>query len=630
MNYTDWMPYSLVHTSKEISIHSFSNFLKARKMKEGDKFDNAAVPADGDKEVVQGNNTDETRTSNLTTSNTTIWRDFVEDENLKLSMRLMASHPGVEYDNEEQQRPTLTTICGEFVVDDGTTLSDRVPISRGIDVERQHSLQDSLVAIQSTIMPLPTSELLTGAARRDQTLPGAVAILPFRVIRTPETEAVQRNTSNTTSTSTSTRRRHNIIINEAVVVTTGEELFAISHQETETQIASVCQETPEAEVFDGKVLQEKMKKNTNQCIFGLGLVLCLIVVVVVAVLTALIISGKTSKEKNLEFSSPQSQQEADSTNYSLFQEGLPFAAIKVIEEVGSPYYLANIWMRKDENLNSYSKLRQRQRFILASLYYGTGGDSWFQNDNWLSYDISECDWYYQTSDEEMQGIPVCDENDNLLSLGVASNNLQGIFPVLTPFLSQPFLPHIRAVDISHNNLSGVTPALYATDKIEVMIFSNNSFHRISPVSGGKVPGEVRVLKCNSNVIGGATLRGLALLFMPKLEVYNLTENRFDGIISPNFKFCKNLTYLGLGHNFLSSTLPSELGLLTAITGVDVAGNAELGGTVPSELGSLFRLRHLDLRETNITGQLGSLCDSMDIGAATNVFANCTLIQCCGR
>ena len=51
------------------------------------------------------------------------------------------------------------------------------------------------------------------------------------------------------------------------------------------------------------------------------------------------------------------------------------------------------WLIGDPFLANYSAARILQRMALATFYFSTRGDQWIVNDNWLSYDHHECEWY---------------------------------------------------------------------------------------------------------------------------------------------------------------------------------------------------------------------------------------------
>ena len=72
---------------------------------------------------------------------------------------------------------------------------------------------------------------------------------------------------------------------------------------------------------------------------------------------------------------------------------LPNETIQELRYDDSPQTKAVQWMKEDPNLEDYSEGRLVQRFALATLYYSTGGDDWYNVTNWLSTDIHECFWF---------------------------------------------------------------------------------------------------------------------------------------------------------------------------------------------------------------------------------------------
>lgn len=289
--------------------------------------------------------------------------------------------------------------------------------------------------------------------------------------------------------------------------------------------------------------------------------------------------------------------------------------------------------------------------MLAFLYYVSNGDQWFAKDGWISYTTHECDWYYYSNEPTMKNQPSCNEDGDIVRIGLTSNNLRGDFPAWPHLLSQLFLSKLRAFDVSHNELSGVTPVISGSGQMETSILSNNTFYSPPSGGGGSAWLNFRIIKFDSNNYSGSWWHCCYPL-LPNIEFYNITGNQFVGQIPGTMGlFCRDLSWVGMASNLLTGSIPTEFGLLTAMTHLDLSGNAEMNGTIPSELESLTQLTHLDLRGTMITGDLPlSFCDSgnvddVDIGvgngttaiavasASANrtrvkVLANCSLVNCC--
>ena len=71
-----------------------------------------------------------------------------------------------------------------------------------------------------------------------------------------------------------------------------------------------------------------------------------------------------------------------------------------------------------------------------------------------------------------------------------------------------------------------------------------------------------------------------------------------------------LTALALPNNGLAGTLPAEFADLSALTSLDLSGNAGLTGSIPSTLGSLVALTSLDLSRSGWTGNVPAALGSL--------------------
>ena len=139
--------------------------------------------------------------------------------------------------------------------------------------------------------------------------------------------------------------------------------------------------------------------------------------------------------------------------------------------------------------------------------------------------------------------------------------------------------------------------------------------------------KLRVIKLDGNRLFG--YHAPVFWYLPHLEVVNITGNLFDREIAMELHYCANLTYVGLGDNQFTGTIPSELGLLTALKQLDLSGNAQIHGTIPTEVLSMTSLTLLDVTKTSVDGSLPpSLCQKEDEDKHLKIKANCSLVQCC--
>ena len=219
---------------------------------------------------------------------------------------------------------------------------------------------------------------------------------------------------------------------------------------------------------------------------------------------------------------------------------------------------------------------------------------------------------------------------SLFSTSLPTTNLRGTFPAVRVRPND----NLKILDISNNAIEGIAPpASIDYPLLEVLIFSNNNFTGLITGGGGFSAFKLRVIKVDGNQFLGSESASdtMALAFLLKnLEVFNLTNNNYDGKISPSVRFLKNLTYLGIGGNFLSGTIPSEIGLLPRLKGLDVSGNSRISGTIPTEFGLLSDLTFLDVAGTQVRGEFpNQLCQrAANKEADMHLCGNCSLLECC--
>lgn len=191
--------------------------------------------------------------------------------------------------------------------------------------------------------------------------------------------------------------------------------------------------------------------------------------------------------------------------------------------------LALDWLSKNQFLNTYSDETKLQRFALATIFYSTDGDSWTQNDLWLS-DIDECDWYSSENIDE-----VCGSGGNLDEVDLKSNNLRGKLP-WTQLAS--LASDLLILDLQDNGLSGPIQNVVA-DLSSLLLF------------------DVR-----GNEFSGTIPSGLGQLI--DARQLDLSQNRLTGRIPSELSSMTSLESLWLNDNFLSGDIPSELGRLSSL------------------------------------------------------------------
>jgi Leucine rich repeat len=120
-------------------------------------------------------------------------------------------------------------------------------------------------------------------------------------------------------------------------------------------------------------------------------------------------------------------------------------------------------------------------------------------------------------------------------------------------------------------------------------------------------GRVTALYLSEQNVQGRIPDDLGLLTaMTSLDLWG---NNMTGTIPSSLAAMTDLVKLGLDNNRLTGTIPSSLAALTAMTSFQMWEN-RLNGTIPSSLGALTGLEVLDLGENMLTGTIPSSLAAM--------------------
>jgi hypothetical protein len=123
-----------------------------------------------------------------------------------------------------------------------------------------------------------------------------------------------------------------------------------------------------------------------------------------------------------------------------------------MSDSSTPQSRALEWLSADQGLGTYSSLRKKQRFALATFFFSTNGEKWRRNDGWLSVD-DECQWYTTGSTASP-----CDQDGLYSSLKLNFNDLDGSIPPELALLSGS----LTSLDLIHNDngtsLHGALPS----------------------------------------------------------------------------------------------------------------------------------------------------------------------------
>jgi hypothetical protein len=201
------------------------------------------------------------------------------------------------------------------------------------------------------------------------------------------------------------------------------------------------------------------------------------------------------------------------------------------DTLDSPQSLALDWLSKNQLLATYTSDQVLQRFVMSTLYFSTGGESWKKRDLWLS-DSDECEWWSSETQSD-----ACNESGQIDKIDLEDNGLSGSLP--------------------WNELAILGPQLLILE-----IFANQ-------VSGSL-----------SSTVGKLT----------SLIVLDLQRNGFTGTIPGEFEQLQALRHLILAENEFSGTIPSELTEVSGLESLSLSDNS-FEGSIPDELNSMSALRN---------------------------------------
>lgn len=198
----------------------------------------------------------------------------------------------------------------------------------------------------------------------------------------------------------------------------------------------------------------------------------------------------------------------------------------------SPQSLALTWLSGNQFLESDSTFRQLQRFVLATLYHSTRGETWLQDDRWLS-DADECNWYQSETEND-----VCTAEGTLLEIDLDNNSLSGSLPWTELAILKS---ELMVLDVFANGLSG---------SISTMV--------------GELTSLIAIDLQQNDIIGTLPIQ---LQELTSLQFLLLADNALSGTIPAQFSQMTSLKSIRLSRNSFRGTIATELGLLTNLQSV---------------------------------------------------------------
>jgi Leucine-rich repeat (LRR) protein len=298
----------------------------------------------------------------------------------------------------------------------------------------------------------------------------------------------------------------------------------------------------------------------------------------------------------------------------------------------SPQAQAYEWLVNDPGLPGYSAAKIIQRYALSTFYFSTGGDAWVENTLWLSEE-DECSWFTRSASFplcEAGEIVTLEMDFNNLSgslppelalltklervelSGGPDAFLSGSLPSELGILSS-----LDSFSVRGNQMSGTIPSdLGNWTWLRTLNLSLNRF-------SGRLSSELgQMARLSEIFMGSNELTGpLPAEIGQATGLFRLSlgDNNLSGGLPTEIGLLPELRYIYMETNQVSS-LPSEIGLLSNLIVIAMFENS-LSGPLPSEIGGLIELRSLLLSKNSLTstipteiGLLGNQLGKLKLGA----------------
>jgi len=190
---------------------------------------------------------------------------------------------------------------------------------------------------------------------------------------------------------------------------------------------------------------------------------------------------------------------------------------------------------------------ESERDGLMAIYDSTDGANWGTNTDWNTTS-DPCSWF---------GVS-CDDDNNIIGLGLTENNLTGSIPSEIENLT-----HLVEFDLSYNKLVGNIPSqIGLLSQLEILYLNANELTGTIPVE-----------------IGSLSL----------LKEIDLEWNKFEGSIPTEFGDLENLIFLDFADNNLTGTIPATFIALTKLEYLSLDLN-HLNGIIPKSIVDLTQLK----------------------------------------
>jgi len=201
-------------------------------------------------------------------------------------------------------------------------------------------------------------------------------------------------------------------------------------------------------------------------------------------------------------------------------------------------------------------------------------------------DEHECKW---------NGVS-CDDYERIRGIELRGQEIRGMIPT-----EMAKMPYLQSFNIIYNDMYGGLPSEFGSMENLVSIeLDFNFFTGEIPMEWYKGSKQLERLTLGGNFLTGTIPTEIGL--MEYLKGYNIFNNDFSGSIPTQIGLLRFLSYTWMERNLLTGTIPSEIGKLKRLQELWMYRNRFIGN-LPSEMGMLDKLETLRLYMNSFDGSI---------------------------
>eukprot|EP00934_Nitzschia_sp_Nitz4_P009448 Nitzschia sp. Nitz4//scaffold31_size150131//32458//36173//NITZ4_002814-RA/size150131-augustus-gene-0.135-mRNA-1//-1//CDS//3329547617//9438//frame0 len=267
---------------------------------------------------------------------------------------------------------------------------------------------------------------------------------------------------------------------------------------------------------------------------------------------------------------------------------------------------ALVWLAS-ANDSQFSDVLRSERFALANIFIGTGGESWVQSANWLSSQ-SACNWFGSTCiDGRIEALTLSANNavgelpaeivilEKLVLFSFSRNQIEGEIPQ-----EIFFSPNLTGLYLNDNQLSGSIPdTVFEATFLEDFDMSNNKLSGTIPMAIANLSYLMALNIANNSITG--TIPSV-LFSLPLLQDLQVGYNGISGSLPVSVSMATSLRLLSLSQNMITGSIPQSIVSLTNIEHL-IVQNTSLAGSLPDSFNNMSNLIELVVSESRITGSI---------------------------